>query len=117
MFVCNDLSADRPGAKTTSMNPPNSHLLRAVELAMAAEWDAAHELVQQYEDDATAAWIHAVLHKSECDLDVARYWCRRRPDGPRRRRTARWNSPPFRLTSIKIKISHRGAETQNLRHL
>lgn len=41
------------------------------------EWDAAHQLVQQYEDDATAAWIHAVLHKIEGDLGNASYWYRR----------------------------------------
>ena len=42
---------------------PNDDLLRAVELALAGEWDAAHQIVQQYEDDATASWIHAVPHK------------------------------------------------------
>ena len=52
-------------------------LLHAVELALAGEWDAAHNLVQQYEDDANAAWIHAVLHKIEGDLGNARYWYRR----------------------------------------
>ena len=36
-------------------------LLKAVELALAGNWDAAHELVQQYEDDATAAWIRNLL--------------------------------------------------------
>jgi hypothetical protein len=53
---------------------PNQDLLRAVELALAGEWNAAHNLVQQYESDATAAWIHAVLHKLEGDLGNARYW-------------------------------------------
>jgi hypothetical protein len=43
----------------------------------AGDWDAAHQLVQRYEDDATAAWIHAVLHKIEGDLGNARYWYRR----------------------------------------
>lgn len=52
-------------------------LLKAVELALADEWDAAHNLVQQYEDDTTAAWIHAVLHKIEGDLTNSRYWYRR----------------------------------------
>jgi len=51
--------------------------LRAVELALAGHWDAAHAIVQHYEDDATAAWIHAVLHKIEGDLGNARYWYRR----------------------------------------
>ena len=45
--------------------------------AKAGKWDAAHEVVQQYEDDATAAWIHAVLHKIEGDLCNARYWYHR----------------------------------------
>lgn len=55
----------------------NEDLLQAVELALAGKWDDAHEVVQQYEDDATAAWIHAVLHKIEEDLGNARYWYRR----------------------------------------
>ena len=42
-----------------------------------AKWDAAHQLVQQYEDDATASWIHAVLHKIEGDPANSRYWYRR----------------------------------------
>jgi hypothetical protein len=59
------------------MGALNDNLLRAVELALAGKWDAAHNLVQQYEDDATAAWIHAVLHKLEGDLANSRYWYRR----------------------------------------
>jgi len=58
------------------MSAPKDELLRAVELALADKWDAAHNLVQQYEDDVTAAWIHAVLHKIEGDLGNARYWYR-----------------------------------------
>jgi len=63
-------------SKTNAMNAPNDDLLQAVELALAAKWDAAHQIVQQYED-GTAAWIHAVLHKMEGDLSNARYWYRR----------------------------------------
>jgi hypothetical protein len=59
------------------MSAPNNDLLQAIELALAGKWDAAHELVQQYEDDPTASWIHAVLHKIEGDLGNARYWYRR----------------------------------------
>jgi hypothetical protein len=59
------------------MSAPKDELLQAVELALADKWDAAHQVVQQYEDDATAAWIHAVLHKLEGDLGNARYWYRR----------------------------------------
>ena len=52
-------------------------LLRAIDLAMENQWDEAHRIVQQDEDDPTAAWIHAVLHKIEGDLDNSRYWYRR----------------------------------------
>ena len=53
------------------------NLLQAVDLALADKWDAAHEMVQQYEAGTTAAWIHAVLHKIEGDHDNSRYWYRR----------------------------------------
>ena len=59
------------------MNDINDDLLRAIELALAGDWDVAHQLVQQHESDATAAWIHAVLHKMEGDPGNARYWYRR----------------------------------------
>jgi hypothetical protein len=52
-------------------------LQRAIDLATAGSWDAAHALVQQDEADPVAAWIHAVLHKIEGDLGNARYWYRR----------------------------------------
>jgi hypothetical protein len=52
-------------------------LLQAIDLALADKWDAAHEMVQKYETDTTAAWIHAVLHKIEGDDNNSRYWYRR----------------------------------------
>lgn len=52
-------------------------LLKAIELALEGQWDASHCIVQQYDSDPTAAWIHAVLHKIEGDLDNSRYWYRR----------------------------------------
>jgi hypothetical protein len=52
-------------------------LTRAVELAIAGDWKAAHTIVQQSEEDATSCWIHAVLHKIEGDADNSRYWYRR----------------------------------------
>ena len=48
-------------------------LLQAIDLALAGQWDSAHQIVQQYED-SPAAWIHAVLHKIEGDEDNSRYW-------------------------------------------
>jgi hypothetical protein len=59
------------------MTNVNDDLLRAIDLALSGDWEAAHQLVQQYESDATAAWIHAVLHKMEGDPGNARYWYRR----------------------------------------
>ena len=51
-------------------------LLQAIDLALAGNWEQAHEIVQRHECDATSAWIHAVLHKIEGDSGNARYWYR-----------------------------------------
>jgi hypothetical protein len=59
------------------MPAPKDELLRAIDLASANDWNAAHNLVQRFEEDSTAAWIHAVLHKIEGDLGNARYWYHR----------------------------------------
>lgn len=50
-----------------------SHLLQAVTLAQAGDWDAAHNIAQDY-SDTTANWIHAVLHKIEGDSWNSKYW-------------------------------------------
>ena len=52
-------------------------LSRAVELALGGDWVGAHTIVQAHEDDATACWVHAVLHKIEGDESNSRYWYRR----------------------------------------
>jgi hypothetical protein len=52
-------------------------LRRGVDLAIAGDWDEAHEIAQRHEGDATADWLHAVLHKVEGDAGNARYWYRR----------------------------------------
>ena len=49
-------------------------LLTAVDAALAGDWNRAHEIVQQDEDDPIACWIHAVLHKIEGDASNSRYW-------------------------------------------
>ena len=54
----------------------NDDLVRAIDLALDDQWDSAHAIAQRYEADATAQWIHAVLHKIEGDLGNARYWYR-----------------------------------------
>ena len=50
---------------------------RAVDLALSGDWHGAHKIVQEHENDATACWIHAVLHKIEGDEGNSRYWYRR----------------------------------------
>jgi hypothetical protein len=50
-----------------------AQLLKAVTLAQAGDWDAAHNIAQDY-SDSTANWIHAVLHKIEGDTWNSKYW-------------------------------------------
>ena len=52
-------------------------LRAAVDQALSGDWQAAHEVAQRYEEDATACWLHAVCHRMEGDQDNARYWYRR----------------------------------------
>ncbi len=54
--------------------PLDARLLEAVDEALAGDWQAAHAVVQDLDGDARAAWIHAVVHRMEGDLDNARYW-------------------------------------------
>jgi hypothetical protein len=74
-------------------------LLRAIDLALAGEWNAAHEIVQENEDDATAAWIHAVLHKMEGDLSNSSYWYRRAKRAPNMT-----DEPRAELDAIKAEL-------------
>ena len=64
------------GGKRPGVSALNYELFRAVELAMTGRWDEAHQLVQHYEGDPMASWIHAVLHQQEGDLGNSRYWYR-----------------------------------------
>lgn len=50
-----------------------AELLKTVELALTGDWDASHKIAQDY-SDATANWIHAVLHKIEGDEWNSKYW-------------------------------------------
>lgn len=64
-----------PQAK--ELDKVTKQLISAIDLALAKRWDESHSIVQRYEDDATASWIHAVLHKIEGDMGNSRYWYRR----------------------------------------
>jgi len=56
------------------MTTERQELIRAVELAIAGDWEGAHKIVQRDETDPASCWIHAVLHKIEGDGANARYW-------------------------------------------
>ena len=84
------------------MSAPKEDLLRAVGLALAGKWDAAHQIVQQC-DDGYAAWIHAVLHKIEGDPGNARYWYRRAD-----RMNHVEDEPRAELTAIQAELQSQG---------
>jgi hypothetical protein len=46
----------------------------ALDHAAVGDWQSAHEIVQDHEEDSVANWIHALVHRMEGDLDNARYW-------------------------------------------
>jgi hypothetical protein len=52
--------------------------LRAFTRAIAAlrkhDWQAAHAIAQEYEDDPIGDHLHAIVHRIEGDLANARYW-------------------------------------------
>jgi hypothetical protein len=58
--------------------PPDtvSVYLKALWFDANGDWDKAHTLIQDIEDN-TAAWIHAYLHRKEGDIGNADYWYRR----------------------------------------
>ena len=58
----------------------NTQVLKtAVLAALAGDWHAAHNIAQDY-SDATACWLHAVLHKIQGDEGNSRYWYARAGD-------------------------------------
>jgi len=82
--------------------PDLTPLLRtAVAHALSGDWEKAHLIVQDHEDNSLANWIHAIVHRMEGDLGNARYWYRRcgrelRPDVSTR----------SELEEIKAEIEH-----------
>ncbi len=81
-------------------------LLKAIELALAGEWDPAHSIVQEAEGNTTAAWIHAVLHKIEGDTANSRYWY-----GHAGRQENLSAEPRRELEQIKKELLERAATT------
>jgi hypothetical protein len=60
------------------MSPDLNRRLRdAVAVALTGDWQAAHLVAQDHEDEPIANWLHAVVHRMEGDLANAGYWYRR----------------------------------------
>jgi hypothetical protein len=62
---------------TTSRDSPPAGLIPALEALWylrKGDWDRAHAIVQEHENDKENALVHAHLHRIEGDLDNARYW-------------------------------------------
>jgi hypothetical protein len=65
---------------TTSGNLPPAGLSPALEALWhlrKGDWNRAHSIVQDHEDDKAYAAVHAHLHRIEGDLSNAGYWYRR----------------------------------------
>jgi hypothetical protein len=63
------LAANKPPDKA-------SVYLKALWYDAKGQWDTAHSLIQDVEDN-NASWIHAYLHRKEGDIANAGYWYRR----------------------------------------
>ena len=51
----------------------DDELLAAIDLALAGNWQGAHEIAQE-SDEPHAAWAHGIVHIIEGDEANARYW-------------------------------------------
>lgn len=76
-------------------------LIEAVNAAIAGRWEDAHGVCQRLEGDATADWLHAVLHKIEGDEANSRYWYRRSGQS-----YEAWGDTDAELQSIKAVLTY-----------
>jgi hypothetical protein len=60
----------------TGSAPDVAPLLRALWHDARGDWQTAHAIAQDI-DDENGAWVHAYLHRKEGDRSNARYWYRR----------------------------------------
>jgi len=75
-------------------------LIRAVDCALAGDWETAHAIAQRHEGNAGADWLHAVLHKVEGDTGNSRYWY-----GRAARTFEDFADPQAELAAIRASIS------------
>ena len=77
----------------------HADIARAVDLALAGDWEGAHAIVQEDEQDRISCWVHAVLHRIEGDAPNARYWYRLAAQG-----SERYADPQTELAAIKATL-------------
>jgi len=83
------MTLDQFRATLSRSRPPDvSPLLRALWHDTNGDWGRAHTIAQDI-DDASAAWVHAYLHRKEGDSGNAAYWYRRARQPVRHRSTRR----------------------------
>jgi hypothetical protein len=66
---------DFKGTLATANPPDVAPLLRALWHDARGDWQTAHEIAQDVNDE-NGAWVHAYLHRKEGDRSNARYWYR-----------------------------------------
>jgi hypothetical protein len=73
-----DVTLDEIRRTLRDAEPPSglSDSLRALWHDGRGDWERAHQIAQEV-DDETGAWVHAYLHRKEGDLGNAAYWYRR----------------------------------------
>jgi hypothetical protein len=68
------MTFDEFKATLSSAAPPAvAPLLQALWHDARGDWDGAHRVAQDI-DDQSGAWVHAYLHRKEGDLGNAAYW-------------------------------------------
>jgi hypothetical protein len=68
-----ELKAFRDSLQTDAPPAGVSPALQALWYDAKGDWNKAHELTQE-QDDQTGAWVHAYLHRKEGDTSNAAYW-------------------------------------------
>lgn len=61
----------------TSGSPGRRVLIRAIDYALAAEWEAALDILRAYTLDPSACQIHAIIFRLRGDKQTAMDWYRR----------------------------------------
>ena len=72
------MTFDEFNASLTAVNPPEyfSEYLKALWFDGKNNWDMAHEIAQDI-NDQDGSWLHAYLHRKEGDSANAGYWYRK----------------------------------------